>query len=390
MIRKDSNEFLKRAIVEIGGADYAFVSVSPETDGDLRSQTLDAVRTLDAAIRCDEMNGEVVRQTIFLRDGERSEECRRVLHEFYGPEIPAVSFVPQTPCDGKEIVIEAAAINCGRDAKLERLNENVAVVRHAGLVWAHCEGILPGTTSLPVYDRSLDAFQRMNRKLGEAGMQFSQTVRTWLYLGDIDGGEGDKLRYQELNRARGDFFAEANLYRNFPASTGIGADGSDVMMGCVALASDRKDVVRLSLENPRQVAAHDYDDRYGRTPPKFSRATAILVGQTAEIFISGTASITASESRREGDVVGQTQETLDNILALVSAENFRRHGQSDVGASLDDLVSARVYVKRRDDYRKVREICRERLGDVPTIFTVADVCRDELLVEIEGIAVCRR
>ena len=39
---------------------------------------------------------------------------------------------------------------------------------------------------------------------------------------------------------------------------------------------------------------------------------------------------------------------------------------------------------------KTRAVCEERLGELPTIYAVADVCRPELLVEIEGIAFSTR
>ena len=80
--------------------------------------------------------------------------------------------------------------------------------------------------------------------------------------------------------------------------------------------------------------------------PKFARAMAVTAGETAEIFISGTASITGSDTRFAGDMAEQTRQTLDNIEALISAENFARHGLPGWGATLGDLALARVYVKR--------------------------------------------
>jgi len=56
------------------------------------------------------------------------------------------------------------------------------------------------------------------------------------------------------------------------------------------------------------------------------------------------------------------------------------------GATLRDMVLARVYVKRQEDYEKARAICKARLGELPVTYAMADVCRPDLLVEIEGIA----
>jgi len=158
------------------------------------------------------------------------------------------------------------------------------------------------------------------------------------------------------------------------------------MMSCIAVQTSRPDLLLIPLENPQQVSAFDYGAHYSPKSPKFARAMAVASGDCATIFISGTASITESETRHVDDVAGQTQLTLDNIAALISADNFGRHGVAGLGATLDDLALVRVYIKRQEDFETVRAVCRQRFGERPTIYAVADVCRPELLVEIEGIA----
>jgi enamine deaminase RidA (YjgF/YER057c/UK114 family) len=225
---------------------------------------------------------------------------------------------------------------------------------------------------------------------------FGQVLRTWLYCGAIGGQDGTASRYQELNRARSDFFKDIRFLNSrapeirhdaaYPASTGIGADGRGVMMDTLALATDRKDIVVVPLENPRQTPAYDYAIRYSPISPRFSRGLAVSCGNYATIFISGTASIVGQETRHQGDAVAQTHETLENIAALISEENFARHGLTGLGCSLAGLALARVYLKRPEDYAKIRAVCEEHLGELPVIYAVADICRPELLVEIEGIA----
>jgi hypothetical protein len=51
---------------------------------------------------------------------------------------------------------------------------------------------------------------------------------------------------------------------------------------------------------------------------------------------------------------------------------------------------ARVYLKRPEDYGQARAICQKRLGKLPALYVVGDICRPELLVEIEAIAFSRR
>ncbi len=84
--------------------------------------------------------------------------------------------------------------------------------------------------------------------------------------------------------------------------------------------------------------------------------------------------------------MGQTHETLENIAELISERNLARHGLAGRGTTLQGLAVARVYIKHLTDYLAVRRVCEERLPGVPLTFVVADVCRTDLLVEIEGIA----
>jgi enamine deaminase RidA (YjgF/YER057c/UK114 family) len=281
-----------------------------------------------------------------------------------------------------------------------RCSEILVITRHSGISWIHVSQVLPDPDEVGVYGRSLSAFRKMREVLKRADADFSQVVRTWLYLGDIVGPEADTQRYKELNRARTDYyegicFGAGHLAPGvqgavYPASTGIGTDNHDILMSCIAIATERDDLAILPLENPLQTSAFDYSCHYGPKSPKFARALALTSGSCATIFVSGTASITNSESRFLDDPARQTHQTLDNIAALISEHNFGRHKMPGFGASLEDLVLVRVYIKRPEDYPIIRAVCQSRLGELPTVYAVADVCRPELLVEIEGIAFSHR
>ncbi len=77
------------------------------------------------------------------------------------------------------------------------------------------------------------------------------------------------------------------------------------MLTAIALASERKDLLAVPLENPRQTAAYEYAPAYSPQSPKFSRAMALVCGSDATIFISGTASIRAAETRHPGDAAAR-------------------------------------------------------------------------------------
>jgi enamine deaminase RidA (YjgF/YER057c/UK114 family) len=401
MIRKISSPEAACSVVDLQGVRHVFARIVSPGGGDFQQQAQRALRAAETVAREEGVWGSIVQQAVFLSDTGQIENCRQMVRDFYGDDLPATSYVRQPPCGGESLAIEVLGVSQKNgEAEVRRLSERTVTVRHNAATWVHCANVLPETPSQTVYDRSLDAFRRLDEELAAWGFCFEQVVRTWLYLGDIVGLENQVPRYHELNLARADFFQDRCFVGEhlaggsgracYPASTGIGAEGRDVMMSCLALVTERPDVLRLPLENPRQVAAHDYDHRYGRHSPKFSRAMAIPCGGEASVLVSGTASILDSESHHLGNIQAQTRETLDNIAALISADNFRRHGQIGFGATLDDMALMRVYVKRKEDYSAVQEICQARLGDVPVIYTLADLCRPELLVEIEGIAFCRR
>lgn len=232
---------------------------------------------------------------------------------------------------------------------------------------------------------------------GEGGASFEDVVRVWLYQGSITEKVHGMERYRELNRARTDFFTNIPFDKRhlssphkghaiYPASTGIGTLCHGLITACMALQSKRDDVSLLGLENPLQISAFDYPKEYSVKSPKFARAMAVRAGNHVTTWVSGTASIVNAETVHKGDAMKQTEQTLTNIEKLIAPENFARHGWADAGATLADLAKIHVYVKHPEDFDKVRQVCERRLGRLPTIYAVADVCRPDLLVEIEGAA----
>jgi enamine deaminase RidA (YjgF/YER057c/UK114 family) len=353
-------------------------------------RAVESLASAGAAIRSIAAGAAIVQQVLFVADPDLIGPCRRAL---LGGEAPVPQVIPQPPADGSAVAAEvwAVAPDAGPVA-VEHPGPGLVRVRREGGDWLVCGPVEPAGGSPSVHDLGTAAFAAMRALLAAQGVPFERVVRTWLYLGDIVGPEGDTQRYKELNRARADVFADLPFGTDtgFPASTGIGSDGRGLVTSCLALQAGGGAVRAVALENPRQTAAFDYTERYSPQSPKFSRAMAVASGDDALIFISGTASITRSETRHVGDPAAQTRETLDNIEALISGSNLRRHGVPGLACGLADLGVARVYVKRPGDYEAIRRVCEARLGPVPVCYTIADVCRPELLVEIEGIAFARR
>ncbi|MCY2986750.1 MAG: hypothetical protein NTY19_02665 [Planctomycetota bacterium] len=396
-IGKVSHRGIGFSVVELNDVRHVYAAAVPRRTGSLREEVDDALETIEAVMYEEGTRGSIVHQAVFVADVSQVEECRQMMREFYGAEMPATSYIPQPPCEGKRLAIEALGVGQGAgQVKIERISEQLVIARHNDVAWVHAAHAVPQTSATDVYDQSLSAFEQLRGLLRSAGVRFDQVIRTWLYLGGIVHDDGPEQRYKELNRARTDFYEDIHFLadrlpagrhdRVYPASTGIGTEGRGISMSAIALATERRDIIAVPLENPRQTAAYDYSSAYSPLSPKFSRAMALSCGEYASVFVSGTASITDSETRHIGDAAAQTHETLDNIAALISEENLARHGLPGLGASLESVGLVRVYIKRQEDYGPIRAACEQRLGELPTIYAVADVCRPELLVEIEGIS----
>lgn len=136
----------------------------------------------------------------------------------------------------------------------------------------------------------------------------------------------------------------------------------------------------MQIENPRQVSAFHYPPQYGRRSPSFSRAVLKNWGEGHEhLYISGTASIVGHASQH-GDLLPQLAETLANLEALL-AEADRR------AMTPLDLTLLKIYVRPNLDPAPLRDrIVRTFGANVPLLFLRADICRQELLLEIEGLA----
>ena len=399
-IQKVSQEGVGYSTVDLSDVRHVFAVAVPSRGATFRQQTNDALGVIDAVAREEGARGAIVHQSVFLADIGQIDECRQIIREFYGKDMPATSYIPQPPCEGKLLAVECLGVGQERGkVEIDRVSEQLVVVRHNRIAWAHCAPTVPQTAVSGAYDAAMSGFEHIRMLLGGVNISFGQVIRTWLYCGGIGEKNGAASCYQEMNRARANFYQDIRfldghmpkVHRGpvYPASTGIGIDGQGIMLSAIALATDREDIIAVPLENPRQTPAYDYSTCYSPASPKFSRAIAISCGDYATIFVSGTASITRSETQHISDAAAQTHETLDNIVALVSEENLSRHGLPGLGTSLDGLGLVRVYVKRQEDYATVRAVCRKRLGELPAIYAIADVCRPELLVEIEGVAFSR-
>jgi enamine deaminase RidA (YjgF/YER057c/UK114 family) len=221
---------------------------------------------------------------------------------------------------------------------------------------------------------------RAERILRENNASYRNVARTWIYLSEI-------LKwYPEFNKARSEKYGEFGIMPGpgdtrllLPASTGIGADtpsGAAVSMDLLAVVEngDAPSLIK-KLTNRKQLDAF----RYGAA---FSRGAVINESDINIIQISGTAAIDEhGKSLYPADIRSQINCTFDKIDSLLKQE----------GAGLADISAATVFVKRPEYAELFWKMVAEReLEKFPAVCVVADVCREELLFEIDAEAVVGR
>ena len=176
-----------------------------------------------------------------------------------------------------------------------------------------------------------------------------------------------------------------DLTRSIATASCVGAPGGSLHVFCVATREQG-----LPVENPRQVPAYEYSQKYGPQPPCFSRAMLVR-SRRPLLIVGGTASVRGEDTVHARDLAGQLAETLVNLRTLLTAAcgaaKLTPHGEP-----LGAFLSLRAYVVHGASAVPVRDLLADACGlasreiEVP----VADLCRPDLLVEIEGVAMLDR
>lgn len=221
------------------------------------------------------------------------------------------------------------------------------------------------------------AMERADRLLRGNGLGYRHAARTWFYLSDILGW------YADFNRVRTAAYGEFGLLSGpadtgsrLPASTGIHADlpgGAACALDLLAVGASRGDrPIVEHVRNPLQQDAFQYGSA-------FSRCAVVRGSRESLIEVSGTAAIDAAgKSLYPGDVRAQVRCTLERVASVLEPS----------GASIEDICAATIFVKNGEDAAAVRETLADLgLEQLPAVWVVADVCRDELLFEIDAEAV---
>lgn len=282
------------------------------------------------------------------------------------------------PAPGIALVVPCPAIAPGSGAEIFAASGPVERI-DLGAARAAADGsriavslAVPDVAGPALEARASAAYRRLLSDLERAG--YPHLVRMWNFVPAINGHAAGLERYKLFSKARAEAFEAAygpEFAARLPASSAVGSEGNALVVHAIAARLPGRHV-----ENPRQVAAYRYPVRYGPRSPSFARATVARGPRGEEILVSGTASVVGHESAFPDDAARQAEETMTNIEAVVAAASGGRRFVAE---------AMRAYLRRPGDLDAVRAVVSRRAPGVPTAWLRADICREELVVEIEAV-----
>lgn len=280
-----------------------------------------------------------------------------------------VSYIQQPPLDGSKI---ALWLYLQRGTQVIRQADTLGstIVRNNGYehIWTmgmttnHGDSFQQTQTLLENYETLL---AQHNATIQD------HCIRTWFFVRDVD------TQYHGLVAARRNNFNQNGLtaQTHYIASTGIGGNPSNtkalIQLGCYALKGIRPEQQQY-LHAPTHL---NRTSDYGVT---FERGTLIQYGDRNHAYISGTASINnKGEVMHTGDIEKQTQRMWENVETLLQEAHM----------TMADAAQIIVYLRDNADYNTVSQMFQQKYPHVPTVFTLAPVCRPTWLIEMECIAI---
>lgn len=229
-------------------------------------------------------------------------------------------------------------------------------------------GVMPDKR-LSRADQTRAALETLKKIFAQAGFDLADTVRTWFFLENILSW------YDEFNRARTKIYSGIKFRTgSLPASTGVGAKnpaGAALALAAWAFQPIEKNAYAEEVASPLQCPAPAYGS-------SFSRALEISTNTGRRLFISGTASIApGGKTLWTADVRKQIELTMDVVEAMLRSRGF----------AFADLARATAYFRHATDASVFTNwLAENQLADLPVVAAQCDVCRDDLLFELEADA----
>jgi chorismate lyase/3-hydroxybenzoate synthase len=237
----------------------------------------------------------------------------------------------------------------------------------------------PGT---PLDVVTYTGYQRLIAQARALGYPY--LLRVWNYFPNINRESDGLERYQRFCIGRYEALAEglSDYPRTLPAGTAVGTISGPLQIHFLAATRPG-----THIENPRQVNAYEYPRIYGPRSPSFARATLRASSSGSELFIAGTASVVGHSTRHTGKPWQQALETLHNLRAVIT------HTEQLQGITLGQPYRQRllkVYIRHPEHLSTVDDVLKQEAPvDTQVLYLQGEMCRSDLLVEIEGVLASR-
>lgn len=302
---------------------------------------------------------------------------RNCVKAFFPTDTPVISYIAQQPY-ATSLSAEVTTLT-ESDITIKRKGQYILLEKDDAKELI-TEGIIPQCNTLSTFRQSANIFSTIEQILEENNFIPSDIYRQWNYIEGITFESLGSQNYQEFNDARSAFYNRADWSQGYPAATGIGMSRGGVMIELYATKG--KSLLNRPIDNPMQISAHSYSQNVlagnenNKTTPKFERAR--IVGNT--IYISGTAAIHGEKSIGSNNTLMQAAATMEIMDYLISPVNI------PIACKSTEYDLLRVYVKHAEDVEGVKNFMDTHYPVPQKQYLVSDICRPELLIEIEGIA----
>ena len=354
-------------------ASEIYISATPKQNASLQEQARDVYSKIGDILRS--KNACILRERIFTPE-KVTQDLLRIRSRAYSDIDDGVApsvLIGKPEMTGPITAVQVHAI-CSDSRPEVICLEGIPTGRILRL--PGCTYLTLSSISAPQFDKATEQAQAIMEKAESALKQFNSdffsVARTWMWLGRILSW------YGPFNRVRNRFFTERGLIgkasrHSIPASTGIGlgpTDGSKCAMDLIAILQPRNSIQHLQSAGKQRCALE-----YGSA---FSRASRAITPAGQTIFVSGTASIDATGATTNiDDAAGQINTTIENVRAVLR----------DTQTNDDDVVQALAYCKTTE----VENIFKGLKSTLawPWVTVICDICRPDLLFEIEATAMPR-
>lgn len=384
----------------------SFQIISPEYQGSVADQAESCIEKIQSYLSFN--NKSILGITVFVNADknvlleQKQLIFEHLIEEKFNQPFPT-AYIAEPCTEGYDYLVEIHAVENHKDGFILKYKDDDDFV-YAILEGENSEKYLFVTGISKFYkdnnvtQSTKEAFKQMKQLLKNEGMDVSNIYRQWNYIEGIiqTTDENGQLsqNYQDFNDVRAKYYDRYQFTNGYPAATGIGTIAGGINISFYA-HKGTNDTIISSVKNPLQTEAFDYseevligeksEENYCKAAPKFDRAKYLKSQGDEYIFISGTAAIRGEETLAINNVKEQTDITIKNMLELLKKESLTLSGIESDNSGYE-VKYIKVYVKNKHEKLNIKEVCDYYFPNIPKAFVIADVCRDNLLVEIEGIA----